>query len=76
MKPYIEFEQWHLEKLADPKEARAYLQIALEDYEEDLDSEAFLLAIRDVAKAQGGIEKLAELTNLNHQSLDKTLSRS
>ena len=65
MKPYTQFEDWHLEKLALPSEAKAYLQLALEDYEQDHDSEAFLLAIRDVAKAMSGIGKLAENTNLN-----------
>lgn len=74
MKPYTQFEDWHLEKLASPSEARAYLQLALEDYENDHDTEAFLLAIRDVAKAMGGIGKLAEETNLNRQSLYKALS--
>jgi DNA-binding phage protein len=68
MKPYTQFEDWHLEKLASPSEARAYLQLALEDYENDHNIEAFLLAIRDVAKAMGSIEKLAEETNLNRQS--------
>ncbi len=74
MKPYTQFEDWHLEKLAVPSEARAYLQLALEDYENDHDTEAFLLAIRDVAKAMGGIGKLAEEINLNRQSLYKALS--
>ena len=41
---------------------------SLEDYENDHNIEAFLLAIRDVAKAMGSIEKLAEETNLNRQS--------
>ena len=74
MKPYTQFEDWHLEKLAVPSEARAYLQLALEDYENDHDTEAFLLAIRDVAKAMGGIGKLAEEISLNRQSLYKALS--
>jgi probable addiction module antidote protein len=74
MKPYTNFEEWHLKKLENPKRARAYLQLALEDYEQDHDTEAFLLAIRDVAKARGGIGKLAENTKLNRQSLYKALS--
>jgi DNA-binding phage protein len=69
MKPYTQFEDWHLEKLASPSEARAYLQITLEDYENDHDTEALLLAVRDVAKAMGSIEKLAEETNLHRQSV-------
>jgi probable addiction module antidote protein len=74
MKPYTEFEDWHLEKLSDPEDAKVYLQIALEEYEQDNDTGAFLLAIRDVVQAQGGIRKLAESTSLNRQSLYKALS--
>ena len=40
-------------RLADSAYAKAYLTIALEEYEEDGNIEAFLLAIRDVANAQG-----------------------
>lgn len=74
MKPYTKFEDWHVEKLSKPEDARAYLQIALEEYEQDHDKEAFLLAVRDVAKAQGGIGELSKRTNLNRQSLYKALS--
>lgn len=74
MKPYVDFEGWHLEQLRTPKSRHHYLQIALEDYEQDHDAEAFLLAVRDVAKAQGGIAALSERTGLNRQSLYKALS--
>lgn len=33
----------------------AYLVMALEDYENDKNSDAFLLALRDVAQAHGGL---------------------
>ena len=72
--PYRDFEEWHLERLADPEDALGYLQIALEEYEQDHDTEAFLLAVRDVAKAQGGMAALAERTSLSRQSLYKALS--
>lgn len=62
------------EDLKDPFEAKAYLEVALENYEEDKDVEAFLMALRDVAEAQGGISKLAERTHLNRQNLYKALS--
>jgi probable addiction module antidote protein len=51
-----------------------YLSVALEEYEKDGDTEAFLLALRDVTEAQGGIAKLAERTKLNRQNLYKALS--
>lgn len=62
------------EDLKDPLEAKAYLEVALENYEKDKDVEAFLMALRDVAQAQGGISKLAKTTHLNRQNLYRALS--
>ncbi|MCB1084576.1 MAG: putative addiction module antidote protein [Chlamydiia bacterium] len=60
-----------VERLKNPKEAAAYLNAALED--EDL--RVFLVALRDVAEAHGGISYLAKETRLNRESLYRTLSR-
>ena len=49
-----------LESLTDKGEAIAYLKVALEEYEEDHDTEVFMLALRNVAQAYGGISKLSE----------------
>jgi probable addiction module antidote protein len=56
--------------LRDPREAAEYLNAALE---ED-DPELFLLALRNVAEAQGGMAQLAEKAKLNRESLYKMLS--
>lgn len=40
-------------RLADSAYAKEYLTVALEEYEEDGNIEAFLLTIKDVANAQG-----------------------
>jgi len=74
MREYRNFKDYHIEKLQDPEESRIYLDVALEEYQQDGDTEAFLLALRDVAEAQGGITKLAERTRLNRQNLYKVLS--
>lgn len=68
------FKETLYEDLKDPLEAKAYIEVALESYEEDKDIEAFLIALRDVAQAQGGISKLAERTHLNRQNLYRALS--
>ncbi len=68
------FEDSLKERLADAEYARVFLDVALEEYEKDGDTDAFLLALRDVTEAQGGIGKLAERTNLNRQNLYKALS--
>jgi probable addiction module antidote protein len=60
------------EDLKDPAEAVGYLNACLEDG----DPEIFLLALRDVARAQGGIAKLAEMTELNREHLYRILSEN
>lgn len=73
-KPYVEYEDWTDDYLSDPEEARAYLDVAIEEYEEDRDLEAFLLALRNVADAQGGLGELAKRTGLNREHLYRALS--
>lgn len=68
------YEEWLINSLHNKQEAVAYLQVALEEYQKDNDTEALLLALRHVAEAQGGIGTLARKTHLNRESLYKTLS--
>jgi probable addiction module antidote protein len=63
-----------IESLSKPKKAAAYLQVALDEYQEDGDAEFFLKALRNIAEAQGGIGALAKKTKLNRQNLYNTLS--
>jgi len=58
------------ESLKDPKEAEAYLNASLEEN----DPELFLLALRNVAEAQGGLSKFAKKAKLNRESLYRMLS--
>ncbi|GJL58056.1 MAG: hypothetical protein NPIRA03_09130 [Nitrospirales bacterium] len=59
-----------IESLRDAGEAGEYLNAALEEG----DPELFLLALRNVAEAQGGVAQLAEKAKLNRESLYKILS--
>jgi len=59
-----------LEDLQDPEEAAEYLNAALEDGNREL----FLLALKDVADARGGLSKLADSTQLNRENLYRMLS--
>jgi DNA-binding phage protein len=61
--------------LKDPNEAYGYLQIAIEEYQIDNDSEALLIALRNITDAQGGMTELARKTHLNRQNLHNILSR-
>ena len=56
--------------LRDPKEAAAYLDAALEAG----DRGAFLLAIRNVIDALGGMTQIARHTGLNRENLYRVLS--
>jgi probable addiction module antidote protein len=59
-----------LKQLQNPKEAAAYLNAALQDD----DSHVFLLALRDIAEAKGGMSWLADESDLNRENLYRTLS--
>src|ERR1700690_3679539 len=59
-----------LEQLQDSEEAAAYLNAALQDE----DPHAFLLALRDITEAQGGMVWLAKQSELNRENLYRTLS--
>jgi len=59
-----------LESLKNPVEAAAYLDAALESG----DRAAFLLAIKDVTNANGGVREVAATANLNRETLYRTLS--
>lgn len=66
-----EYQKDLIEALKDPEEAAAYLNAALEEG----DRELFLLALRNVAEANGGMAAVADKANLNRESLYRTLSR-
>jgi len=60
-----------IEALKDPREAAAYLNAAIEEG----DREVFLLALRNVAEANGGVASISEKTHLNRESLYRAFSR-
>jgi probable addiction module antidote protein len=64
------FQDQLIETLRDPEEAAAYLSAAFEEP----DRELFLLALRNVADAQGGLSRLAEISGLNRENLYRMLS--
>ncbi|MBI5461881.1 MAG: putative addiction module antidote protein [Gammaproteobacteria bacterium] len=65
------YEEVLLEDLKDPAEAAAYLEAALED----ADPAVFLLALRQVAQAQG-MANVARKAHVGRESLYKTLSEN
>ena len=75
MTTYRKFKDVLIEDLRnDPEHAYAYLQVALEEFEEDGDTEHLLIALRNVTEAKGGVPALAEKVNMGKTSLYKALS--
>ena len=52
MAPMTEYQKDLIEALKDPTEAAAYLNVALEEGDKD----ALLLALRNIAEANGGMK--------------------
>jgi probable addiction module antidote protein len=71
MRQQTDYQKDLIEALKNPVEAAAYLNAAIEEG----DREAFLLALRNIAEANGGIKAVAEKSHLNRESLYRTLSR-
>ena len=69
------FKEFHIDELKDPEKAKSYIDVALEDYQDDSDTEALLLALRDVVEAQGGVGELAKKMGLNRPNIYKALSQ-
>ena len=78
-KPYEElprYEDYLIKSLKSKRHATLYLQEALSEYQNDGDAEVLMLAFRHIARAQGGIAKLAKKAHLNEKTLYRTLSKS
>jgi probable addiction module antidote protein len=69
--PSVSYREWLLKSLSDEDQAQAYLTAAIEEG----DPKVLLVALRDVADAQGGMSKVAARSKLNRESLYRMLSK-
>lgn len=69
--PSVDYREGLLESLKDPNEAVEYLNAAIEDGDKDI----FLLALRDVVEAWGGMAKLSHAAKIHRVSLYTILSK-
>lgn len=60
MRKHKSYKEHLLKRLQDPDEAAAYLNAALEDE----DPLVFLVALKDIAEAHGGLSKVAKEAEL------------
>lgn len=67
----VPHEDWLFGQLQDAEFAAAYLNAALAEG----DQAAFMLALRDVARARGGVSALARNARLNRAALSRALSK-
>ena len=70
MKNAVKLEEFLKPRLQDPERAAKYLTACFEE-----GPDVFLLGLRDVVEAQGGIGRAAQSTKLNRESLYRLLSR-
>jgi probable addiction module antidote protein len=70
MEPSVSYHEELIQYLKNPNDACAYLNAALEEG----DRKHFLIALRNVAEAQGGLLKLARSTKMNRGHLYRLLS--
>ena len=76
MENNLKWSDFVVEKLADKKFAKAYLQEALQEFQQDGDKQALLIALWNLAQANGGIAVLAKKIHVGRESLYKTLSEN
>ena len=68
--PAVSYHDYLIKTLKDPEEASGYLNAALEAG----DKKAFLMALRNVIEARGGMTRIAKISKINRVSLYKMLS--
>jgi probable addiction module antidote protein len=71
MKKTRDYQETLIKGLKDPLEAAEYLNAAIEQG----DREMFLIALRNVAEASGGLSRLSRNTRLNRSNLHRLLSK-
>lgn len=73
-----EYQTWHeylIQRLAADHEKRiSYLDVALEEYQEDGDIPFFLLGLQNVIEARGGVSEVAKRIGIAPQVLSDVLS--
>jgi probable addiction module antidote protein len=65
----VNYEEHLFKDLSDLRYAAGYLTAAFEE-----GGDVFLLALRDVVQAQGGMSQFSQMTKLNRENLYKMLS--
>ena len=70
--PSLPYEDWLVEQLKDPAEAAGYLEAVIEQG----DQKALMVALRQVAMAQGGIAAMARRAKVTREAAYRMLSKT
>lgn len=70
--PSLPYEPFLIERLKDPADAAAYLEAVIDEG----DQAAFMIALRQIAQAQGGVAQIARRAKLTREATYKALSKS
>ncbi len=74
---YNNFDDWAAAMIgSSKKQTDDFLKLALKQFEEDSDTAALLIALRQITKAKGGFAAVAEKTGLTREALYKILSKN
>lgn len=74
MREMRNYHDYLMEELSDLEEAISYLEVVLEEYEKDGDTFGFLIGLRNVSEAQGGLNEFTRRTGTDPQHLIKVMS--
>lgn len=74
MREMRNYHDYLMEELSDLEEAISYLEVVLEEYEKDGDTFGFLIGLRNVSEAQGGLNEFTRRTDTDPQHLIKVMS--
>lgn len=71
MPKYKDYDEYLLEELKNPEFARAFINLAFEEYFEDNDSQSLARSLDYLVKANGGVSKIAEVSGLDRTNIYK-----
>lgn len=74
MREMGDWREYLMERLSDPENAINYLDVSLEEYQMDGDTDFFLMGLQNVVEAQGGVSTFAERIGLEQETLFELLS--
>lgn len=76
MKKNRSYQEYLIESLKDPEEASSYLKACLDEALETNEFGIFLLALRNVVEANGGISEVSSKMDVGRESFYKSLSQN